>query len=513
MKKILFLILISFQLKAQIISNIELEIVGRPTWQILTPIQDKGLIFFIKTDQTQAKIFYFDSVLKKTWEKELFLDVERAPTAYTINSTHITFLFRETSGMYYQLFIFDLYTGNYKTKGFEVREFFDDQDYVFLGDKILMAGANETGAAFYEYTFDTEIGRLLSTDLKGKVKLQEMVFNHSCNQIDALWSVKTVGYSNEKKKKGEFIKDVSLNWVKYDTNATALNTKIINQKSGNFPMTGQKIYNSSQELEAISGTYQNSTGDKGLFLSIYNPSQQSFNTKYHSFGKLLSGQPEFQPQDLQKIIRDFTFMVHPPLNTSEAFKLGGVFFKTEFRTYSEQIYDPYTNDPFNRNNSVFGRSNTRTQSKTVFAGYNFLSGVMAEIDKEGNLINQNRLDLNQLSPQLKQAMGFNTFGSVAYCIKGNLAAKNFNIGNKPIIYKLSDEVPTPKNQTFLPYYNEVRHWHDEYFIADGSKSKVEVMQIQNVEAQKSTKKRKKKNAPVYTQIRKTIYLTKIASGQ
>ena len=116
-----------------------------------------------------------------------------------------------------------------------------------------------------------------------------------------------------------------------------------------------------------------------------------------------------------------------------------------------------------------------------------------------------------MSPQIKQPLSFNSAGSVAYCVRGNLATKNFNIGTKPILYKLSDEEPSAANQSFLPAFQEVKFWYDNYFIANGSKNKLEVLKLPNGEKVKE-RKRKSKQSPTFTQVRKTIYITKIASG-
>jgi hypothetical protein len=116
-----------------------------------------------------------------------------------------------------------------------------------------------------------------------------------------------------------------------------------------------------------------------------------------------------------------------------------------------------------------------------------------------------------MSPQIRQPLSFNNAGSVAYCVRGNLATKNFNIGTKPILYKLSEEELTASNQSFLPGFQEVKFWHDNYFIANGSKNKLEVLKV-GTKAESVSKKRKKKQSATFTQVRKTIYLTKIASG-
>jgi hypothetical protein len=74
-----------------------------------------------------------------------------------------------------------LATGNFKNKGFELRDYFDNQNYVFLKNKVMLAGANKAGAAFYTFDFGTEEGKMIPLDVKGRV-LQEI--NYDENQIE-----------------------------------------------------------------------------------------------------------------------------------------------------------------------------------------------------------------------------------------------------------------------------------------------------------------------------------------
>ncbi len=493
-------------LSAQVIQNVELEVVGKPSWQNIIPIGKNGLMLFVKTDQAKAKAVMFDSDLQKKWESEVFLDVERAPTAFTFDQEQISFLFRETSGMYYQVLIFNLLTGAFKNKGFEIRDYFDDQSYVFLKNKVMLAGATKAGAAFYIYDFLSEEGKMIPLEIKGKVALQEMNYEEKSGKIHSIWSVKELSYSNAKKKKGEYIKDAFLNVSVFDTSANILESSRISQKSGNFPMSAKSVL-MPDESRVIVGTFQSKTGQRGMYYLPYYKGNNS-NITFKTFNDLLQAQSEIPEAELQKIMKEYTFLMHEPIISNQSLTMGGAFYKPEYRTVSQQVYNPYDNFSPNRT-SGFGRSNSRSQ--TVFSGYNYAVGFIANVQINTGSVFSNRIDIKQMSPQIRQPLSFNNAGSVAYCVKGNLATKNFNIGTKPILYKLSDEEQTMANQSFLPSFQEVKFWYDNYFIANGSKNKLEVLKLPNGEKSVG-KKKKNKQSPTFTQIRKTIYLTKIASG-
>ncbi len=502
----MLLLLFSTNLTAQIIQNVELEVVGKPSWQSIIPIGKDGLLLFVKTDQAKAKAVMYDGNLQKRWESDVFLDVERAPTAYTFDQEQITFLFRETSGMYYQVLIFDFATGIFKNRGFEIRDFFEDQNYVFLKNKVILAGATKEGAAFYTYDFEKEEGKMTLLDIKGKVALQEMSYDEKAGKIHSIWSVKETAYSNTKKKKGEYIKDAFLNVSVFDTAANVLENNKIYQKLGNFPMNAKSVL-ISDDSRVIVGTYQSKGGQRGMFY-LLDYKKNTSNITFKSFRDLLQVQSEIPEAELQKILKEYTFLMHEPIINDQSLTIGGAFYKPEYKTVSQHVYNPYDNFSPTRN-SGFGRSNTKSQ--TVFSGYNYAVGFIANVQMSNGNVFSNRIDIKQISPQIKQPLSFNSAGSVAYCVRGNLATKNFNIGTKPILYKLSDEEPSVANQSFLPAFQEVKFWYDNYFIANGSKNKLEVLKLPNGE-KTGSKKRKKKQSPTFTQVRKTIYLTKIASG-
>ncbi len=515
MKKIILIfLLISRTLCAQVQKNVEIEVLGRPSWQMVIPMKTEGLILFTKTDMTKARMIMYDEDLNPQWDKEIFLDVERRPTAYTYDRNHATFLFRESRGMYYQLFTVDLATGKIDIQGFELREYFVDQDYIFLGNTLIMSGSNEKGGAFYFYNFREGTGRLVQSGFEGKTDNQHFEYNPEKKLIESVWAIKTIGYSNEKKKKGEFTKDAFVVYAEIDTLGNTLRQVTVPQKGGSFPISG-RLLRMRDGTAALLGAYQANTGDKGIYYASLSTATGKSEARFHSFTRLLSGQPDYTADELKKIITGFTFLPHEPVQGDETISFGGVFFKPEYSTVSERIYDPYYSDPYyQRGGGLFGRSNTRTQTRQVFNGYNYISGFVASLNAHGELLEHHRIDINQVSPRITQTLSYNVNGAVAYCVKGNLAARNFNIGNRPILYKLSEDEITPANRGFIPAYQEVRFWYDNYFIADGARNRIEAVSLNDNQDSSSGKSasRKKKAPATFSQVRKIIYLTKIASG-
>ncbi len=507
MKKvtILFLLILNFSLSAQVEKTIEIEISGRPSWQKIIPLGKDGLIFIIKKDVTKAIIARFDSNLKKTWETEIFLDVEKEPTSYTLDSERVTFVFSENQGMYYQVFSVELKDGKFENKGFELRDFFQDQSYVYFKNRILLTGMNEKGASFYNYSFQENSGDFISAELAGKVQVQYFKFIPQKNIIEGLWSIKESGYSNEKKKKGEFIKDAFVIYAQYDTSGRQILKNIIPSNVGNFPLTA-KLTEIDATTKIFTGTYQSNNGTKGIYFSKFEDGKITY-TKYYDYKTLLKGTPDFDENKIKTLSNDFVLLQIQPIFDNKISTFGGTFYQPNFQIVSSNntsILDAnYSNNKLQR-----------SQSKRVLKGYNFEAGFVASVDFEGNLITQNRINLNQISPQIDETLAINIQNDVAYCLKGILVVCNtLNFSNKNI-HKLSDEqyideTKDDKNARFLPNYYSVKDWYEKYFIAIGSRIKFEAIKDSETQLEKPSRRKKGQQNLPQTNIKKIIYLSKI----
>lgn len=506
---IIFFLISCFGVSAQVLKTAEFEINGRPTWQQLIPLGQHGIILFAKKDITKAVIVKFDTDLKKVWESEVFLDVEKKPASYTVDQNHVTFMFSETKGMYYQVFSISLKDGKFENKGFELREFFQDQDYVIFKNRILMAGINEKGAAFYKYNFDADLGEFVIAELSGKAQVQYFKHDATKNSIESLWSIKEAGYTNEKKKKGEFIKDAYVVYAKYDTTGKLISKNTIASSAGNFPLTAT-LTEIDADTKFISGTYQSNSGAKGMYISKIEDGKTT-STKFYDYRQLLKGGPPIDDANMKKLIDNFVLLPVKPMFGHNTITIGGTFFQANFQTQSTSTpnfngYDPYPS--YGR----YGSSNynyTRSQSKQVFRGYNFLIGFVASFDLDCNLVSQNRVEMNQVSPQVQETIAVSADKSTAVCIKGTLSVSHLSDFVKPAIYKLSEETVDAKNSQFVPSYHGVQNWYGNYFIADGSRIKFEALKDLDAPKIKASKCKKGQRSLPQTNIKKIIYLSKI----
>jgi len=487
MKRILLIVALFLSapnVRAQLLRSATLEVVGSPGWYKAIPLKQEGVVMIVKEDQTRFKVVKLDAQLNKIWDQDLFLDTEKGPAAVALHNGRLTLMFSETSGMYYQLLDFDLKNGEYVRRGFEIREFFQDKGLIMYEGKALLTGINEKGLAYFVYDFNLDTGKLVQTGLAGKIEIQDAQKEED-GSLNMLVVEKTMGYANESKKKGEYVKSSQVAEVRLDTAGQVLDRKNIVQNGGRFPISGVRSGN------WVSGIYQQPDGQKGMYFSLLSE-EKNIPVFYRSFSVLAGDHIEGKQKD--KFLKNASWLVLPPKQGPDQVHIGGVFYTPRLQNVSSgRGYDAYGN-------------RTRAESRTVFAGLEFASAKVFALDSEGKVLSENSIVLNQLLGQLTAPLSINRSGAVAYVSNGKVLVKNFNIGSRPIAYQLTED--KGEGSPYVAGYRQTLHWYDNVFLAIGTQSRMEAQQVSP-----ATGKKKKKRSIPYTQTRKTYFLTSISAGK
>jgi hypothetical protein len=487
-----------------VLKTVELEVSGNSTWQKIISLGQEGLLFFVKKDITKALIIKFDTDLNTVWENEVFLDVERKPSSYYLDNHQITFLFSENQGMYYQQLSFDLKNGKEKNRGFEIRDYFQDHSHVAFKDRILIAGINEKGGVFYDFDFKLNEGEFFATDLSGKPQVQFVQYNSQTHLIETLWSIKEQGYSNEKKKKGEFIKNAYVVYAKYDTLGKLISKNAIQSNAGNFPLTAQLTRIDSLK-SVVTGVFQSKNGVKGIYFSKIEYDKTIF-TKFYDFRKLMVGTENQNEEQLNKLSSTFSFLSAQTIFTENQIFLGGSFYQPSYQLINTDNPD-YVGNNINSFNSI-----QKTKSKQVLSSYNYSFGFTASFDLSGNLLKQQLLEIKQTSAELDDVLAINNQNAVAICNKGNLILTNPKSLKETNSYKLSNENDETKNNQFIAKFRNVKNWYENYFIADGSRIKFEVIKEMSAPKEKASRRKKRQRQIPETNVKKIVYLSKILNS-
>jgi hypothetical protein len=461
MRFFLLLLLSAPSLFGQILHSAQLEIIGSPGWYKAVNLQERGLVMILKEDQTRFKIVRYDHSLQKRWDQDLFLDAEAGPASLQVYGDRLALLFSETSGMYYQWIDFDLNTGEYVRKGFEVREFFQDKGITVWGKRWVMIGTNKEGLALYIYNPQEDKTEYYKAILPGHYEIQQTMISGENLRILAI--AKTMGYANEKKKKGEYVKSSHLLEVQVDSSGKVISQKAVLPSGGKFPVQGYAVGDSE-----VYGLYQQPDGSKGLFVST---TDQTTNIPYmySSFEELL----DTEDKGKLKYLKAADYQLVPPGVGEDKYYLGGIFYTPKW----------------DKNGA------------SAKPDWEYSQAQILVINSDHKVEEVLRVALPQVVSPGLIPLSVNNSGVLAYVMNGKLLLRNFKIGTKPLAYALSEDKVSP----FVAGYRQVLHWHGNVFLGIGTQQKTEAQHISGTQ--------KKKRPIPYTQTRKTFYLTAISAGK
>lgn len=485
---LVFYLLVTNFVAAQVQHTATIEVVGSPSWYKFVSLGKEGMVLILKEDQTRFKIVKYGLNLQKKWEQNIFLDTEKTPAAIRLYKNRLAVMFAETSGMYYQILDFSLSDGEYLRRGFEVRDFFEDKDLIMFPEKAVLVGTNAKGLAYYVYDFVKETGKIIETDLKGTIEVEQVLLKDN-NHLDLFAVEKTLGYSNEKKKKGEYVKNSQVIRVNLDTLGKIISKNKVIQDNGRFPMSGRWL----PESNMVSGTYQDTNGQKGLYFSFVKQSENkpSF---FIPFSDLVP--QNLSAKGLNNFLKTARFYALKPTINPENIYVSGFFYNPDYNT-TAPLGNPMKNT-------------TPTKSTLEQSEGDLSLAFTFTLDYSGGLVSQNTIPMNQKTDNLGSSFVVNNSGAVAYLSKGKLLIRNFDVGSKPVMYQLTED--SGEGNPYVAAYKQVHHWYDNIFLVIGSQSKVEAQQLIKSKPETETKKKKRRALP-FTQTRRTYFITSISAGQ
>jgi hypothetical protein len=153
-----------------------------------------------------------------------------------------------------------------------------------------------------------------------------------------------------------------------------------------------------------------------------------------------------------------------------------------------------------------------TKTKQVKSSYKFSNGFAVNFDMSGDLLKQQSINIKQTSSELDDVLAINNQLSVAICNRGDLIVTNLKNLRENNIYKLSTENNETKNNQFIAKYQNVKNWYGNYFIADGSRVKFEVIKEMSASKEKPSRPQKRRRQIPETNVKKIVYLSKILNS-
>jgi hypothetical protein len=163
-------------------------------------------------------------------------------------------------------------------------------------------------------------------------------------------------------------------------------------------------------------------------------------------------------RDLKDFSIDFKLLLHPVIRDRDKFIVFSEVYHPQYHTENFTDFDFY-GQPF-------------TNSYTVFDGYRFTNAILAEFDKDGNMMWDNNLEIRNLltfdlSPKVN---AFFTGGNIVltYLSDGKIASKIINGDN--VVEKLdfsSFDLTYPDDKLLSETKSRMAWWYGNYFLCYG----------------------------------------------
>jgi hypothetical protein len=523
MKNLSFLVLILFNQIAfsQQLKQVEIPADGKMEWQFLLPLEQNGLVLFYKNEMTKGSIVRFDKDLNISWQSDFFIDAERGPKSYSVNKDKLSLMFSENNGAYYQIYEVNLADGKIKNYGFEITELFNDQDFVLTKKGVLVGGSNDKGAAVYNFNEENGSGELVQKDLTGIVSVQSFQLNEKTGNVEAIFAVQKIIEQTAKQKKANakpIVIGSEIVFLEINQEGEVIQKIIIQGENGNNPMNARVLRVSNSEF-FLSGTFRNPSGKQGVYASKIIDGKKSF-IKFYDF-QTITKNSDLSAEQLKILVDQFSYSLHEIEFKENQFVIAGEFFRPEYKTTTEYVNSPYGNN-YGGSYGGFGRSNyydpfnnnrQQTQSKQVFVGYRYASGLVYTFDNDGNLKSNNLIGIDKVSREVSESFAFSSNNELALCKNGKIIVTRLDDPGIQQTYQITAE-NTTNNKAGLPVYNSVKHWYDNIFIGTGVRNQTEVIKnsIDDLPVEKGLFGKKKKRIQTQSiKIKRIIYLTKIAS--
>ncbi len=518
--KFLILLFICQIANSQQLKQVEIPADGRLDWQFLLPLEQNGLVLFYKNEMTKGSIVRYDKDLAITWQSDFYIDAERSPKSYSITKDKLSLMFSENNGAYYQIYEVNLVDGKIKDYGFEITELFNDQDFVLTNNGVLLGGNNDKGAAVYSFNEKESFGELIQKELPGIVSVQSFQLNEESGNIEAVFAVQKIVEQTAKQKKNNtkpIVISSEIVLMELSQSGEVIQKATIQGENGNYPMNA-RIFRLPNKEYFLTGTYRNPSGKLGVYSSKLQDGKKSF-IKFVDFETLFK-ESNLTADQLKVLTAQYTYSLHQIEFKENQFVIAGEFYRPEFKTTTEYLNNQ--NNGFGGNNTGFGRNNgyydpygnnRQTQTKQVFVGYRYASGLVYAFDNEGNLKTNNVIGLDKLTREISESFAFSSNNELALCKSGKIVVTRLDDPGIQQTYSLTAE-STANNKAGLPVYNSVKHWYDNIFIATGVRNQSEVIKnsIDDLPVEKGLfGKKKKRIATQSVKIKRIIYLTKIAS--
>ncbi len=445
----------------------------------LIPCEDKGVLVFYKGVKSKEKgswwhFALFDAQLQEQWILDTLLIENVEYVDHDKDNDYVYLLFyksdRNKEGSNLQIMRIDPVEGYIKIQSFVASE------------KSTITGFE----VIYPYAYFGVNHRKNSCSI-GLCTLSTNDIEEQYFDFTALAQLRKIYYDNNENKVFSIIDqyiskdDQSILISAYNMGSlTASSTEVQSVLSGKY-LNNAEVYFCGDTLFVL-GTYSNDRRRKtasdeddypessGYFISQFiNGSQKyihyynflEFDNLYDSFGNMdvmqVKRKSTKQKKKGEEYSLDYRLILHPVIDFNNQIILISESFYPEYRTVTNMTYDYY------------GRM--MPQTYTVFDGYRYLSGIVASFNKEGQLLWNGEIEMqNIMTFELQDyvnAFPVNNELALFYNNNGKISYKIFDNEDEYDVQNLNLKLKYSRDRIIDDEGGQMIHWYDNYFLCYG----------------------------------------------
>ncbi|MHA8049829.1 hypothetical protein V7S79_01795 [Aquirufa sp. ROCK-SH2] len=510
----LFIIIIFIGLSNSIFAQIasRLEIPSDNLESFTIPCGNKGVLILSQLSKQEFNIRAFNTNLEQKWSKNGTIENSLDFVTHSFDGEQVSLLFSRFKSNSYLVFKINVLTG--KMEKFQIYSVgrMEISNFKVLNQSIFIGGIVDGQPLILFTNLRAKQTRILPSVVKGQAEIQSMDLDTTQQQVNVTYTV------------GNKAKNYQLIIKSFDEDGNNMGQIVMNP-SDEFAMMNAKLNQINDSLQIIVGTY----GHKNTIGSSKGPSSQGmyFNSfldgevidsKFYSFTKfsnffnfLSKKQKERQEKRIkdkeekgEDLRLDYRLLMHEIIKNGDNYLVVAEAFYPDYKfsnyyplygggmgafsPYSSGFYSPWSYmynpyrwgygyyglySPFSNYYSPWGyRGYNYYGNQQQFDGWIYTHAVVAEFDKNGNLLWDHCIDLNdikegKLVQKIKTSVNKDQI-ILSYSKNNQIISKTITEKGEIENEHIQDiETENEGDKIKKSSKNELYFWYDNYFLASG----------------------------------------------
>jgi hypothetical protein len=491
-------LVISLFLQAQGLQRIEIPVPNN--MEIFSiPIEKKGVIVLSQVNSNSFNLKKYDTDLQMNWSLNGTIGNNLDYVTHSYDGKNVYLLFSKYKSNTYE--IVKIFPGPGFIEKYQIFSIdkIELSDFEATENVVFLSGMVKNAPVILFTDLINKKSKVLPTAFKGVAELQSMETDTTLGRVNLTFAVGKA-------------KDYQLIVKSFDFNGQPI-AEIQLDPEDDFAMMNGRLNNITANNQIMFGTYgyKNTIGtskgpfSQGIYLTKINENEIT-ETKFYDFTDFKNFFAFLSPRQRErqeKKIKDkkekgkdlkllHRMLVHEIIKQGENYILVAEAFYPEYK-YNNNLnspygssfgnFSPYYSSYFNPYRWGYGNWGNYSpfsnyygyrgnNNREIFDGWKYTHGIVAAFDKNGKLLWDNNIELNNIKTQtLKEKIKVNVDGDIvtmSYSDNGEIFSKTFKNGIVEQNLK-GKTVATAKQGDSIKRttVDDIEVWYDNYFIASG----------------------------------------------